>query len=161
MSKIIKKLGELPAGLDKVGIASLATEDARLILAGQFDLVRTFIELRRYEVYLSTLIGQLQAAATVAIADRPDRKLKYADGTVSVTPRYKWDYSSDNRWVTLNTQITTLKSDLKSLTDQRKALEKLLKLSVDGEVVDPETGEIIEQKVTRREVASYSLNVRL
>ena len=52
MAEIVKKLGEIDRQLRKSQIINLAAENAQTVIESRkFDLLKVYIELKRYETY--------------------------------------------------------------------------------------------------------------
>ena len=75
---LIKPIGTLEKTLSKTGIVRLAADHAKQIIdSGQYDLLKTYVEMKRYEVYIKTIIAQLknhsiaQAQELRAITQQP------------------------------------------------------------------------------------------
>ncbi|MBO0931851.1 hypothetical protein [Fibrella aquatilis] len=75
---LIKPIGTLEKTLSKPGIVRLAADHAKQIIdSGQYDLLKTYVEMKRYEVYIKTIIAQLknhsvaQAQELRAITQQP------------------------------------------------------------------------------------------
>ena len=136
MSKIIKQLGEIAPELNKQGIIDLAVATGEAIQNGNYDVLRTYIELKRYETYLKALIEATKKMALDAASANDLKTFSYHKATVSVQRRTKWDYAVDDKW-------NQLVSDIKTLAGQRKEHEEYLQHYFSGDVVDPETGEVV------------------
>lgn len=58
---LIKPIGSLDRNLSKTGLVRLAADHARQIIdSGNFDLLKTYVEMKRYEVYIKTIIAHLK-----------------------------------------------------------------------------------------------------
>ena len=75
---LIKPIGTLEKTLSKTGLVRLAVDHAKQIIdSGQYDLLKTYVEMKRYEVYIKTIIAQLknhsvaQAQELRAITQQP------------------------------------------------------------------------------------------
>ncbi len=75
---LIKPIGTLEKSLSKTGLVRLAADHAKQIIdSGQYDLLKTYVEMKRYEVYIKTIIAQLknhsvaQAQELRAITQQP------------------------------------------------------------------------------------------
>jgi hypothetical protein len=136
----IKQLGKIPQELTKSEIEDLAKLDiSEIVLSGKYDLLKTLIELKRYDVYLNKLIETLKTPALEKAIEVGDKKFHYADAKVWVTKRVVYDYSADKIWSDLNNNLTAVKERIKS----HQALLKKLD-SETTEMVDQETGEIVK-----------------
>lgn len=75
---LIKPIGTLDRKLPKAGVVRLAADHAQQIIdSGQYDLLKTYVEMKRYEVYIKTIIARLknysvaQAQELRAITQQP------------------------------------------------------------------------------------------
>ena len=75
---LIKPIGTLDRSISKTGIVHLAAAHAQQIIdSGSYDLLKTYVEMKRYEVYIKTIIAQLknhsvaQAQELRAITQQP------------------------------------------------------------------------------------------
>ena len=75
---LIKPIGTLDRSISKTGIVRLAADHAQQIIdSGNYDLLKTYVEMKRYEVYIKTIIAQLknhsvaQAQELRAITQQP------------------------------------------------------------------------------------------
>lgn len=138
MSKIIKTIGQIDRKLTKLDLVDLAKQHAADILASeQYDLLKVYIEFKRYEIYLKTLIDEVKNETTKQAKEEGRRDFEYASAKVTLGKRRKFDYSVDEGWKDLNDEIERLKM-------LKKEREVLLK-NIHGEfkeIVDEETGEI-------------------
>lgn len=162
MAEIVKKPGEIDHHLHKSEIINLATENAQTVIdSKKYDLLKVYIELKRYEAYLKTIISIFSKHAVAKATDvvretaAPDRlTFEYANAQVNLTTRTSWDFSSDKIWKELDETI-------KELTQQKKEREKYLiatnKLIT---LVDEETGEIIEKPEIPKKI-NKGLTIRL
>lgn len=58
---LIKPIGSLDRSMSKTGIVRLAADHAgQIIDSGNYDLLKTYVEMKRYEVYIKTIIAQLK-----------------------------------------------------------------------------------------------------
>ncbi|MEZ0485548.1 hypothetical protein [Fibrella aquatica] len=58
---LIKPIGTLDRTMSKTGIVRLAADHAQQIIdSGNYDLLKTYVEMKRYEVYIKTIIAQLK-----------------------------------------------------------------------------------------------------
>ena len=137
MSKIVQSIGSLDRKSSKEDITELAKEHAKQIIEGGYDLLKVYIELKRYEVYLSTIINELKEATVDQAKETGQKKFNYANAKVTVGKRTKYHYEKDKRWCILNKELEKIK-------EEKKAREKLLKQVVGEsmEIIDQETGEI-------------------
>lgn len=137
MSKIIQPLGSLDQQLDREQLAELASEHAGQILeAGHYDLLKVYAELKRYELYLSTIMDGLRDAALEQAMEQAAKEFQYGHARVLVTKRARYKYEADAVWQRFNAGLDEYKQ-------QRKEREQWLRtLPPEGmETVDEETGE--------------------
>jgi len=58
---LIKPIGSIDRTMTKSGIVRLANDHAhQLIEGGQYDLLKTYVEMKRYELYIRTIIAKLK-----------------------------------------------------------------------------------------------------
>jgi len=139
MSKLVLQLGEIDRDLDKNGITQLAEQHAQnIVSSGKYDLMRVYVEMKRYEAYLQTLIKQMQDATIQKALEQGQREFKLDRAKLTVTRRRKFDYSGDPYWSELTEEMDRMK-------DLKKDREGMLKQIVGDftEMVDEETGELI------------------
>jgi len=102
-------------------------------------LLKTLIELKRYNVYINTLISELKEPALEKAKEINEKKLKYENVKVWITKRVSFDYSNDKIWSQLHDNMTDIKSRLKEHQEILKQLDSETK-----EIIEEETGEVIE-----------------
>ncbi|GIV32180.1 MAG: hypothetical protein KatS3mg030_482 [Saprospiraceae bacterium] len=155
MSKIVRQLGSLERHLHKKDIEALAEENARSIVeSGKYDLLRVYIELKRYETYLKSLIGHLKNPTLEKAIEKGMKNINYDASTLTISKRTKIDYSVDEQW-------TKLKSQIEKLTKEKKEREKFLKEHNQTKtIVDEATGEVKEEFELPQEVL-FGLRVKL
>ncbi|MEZ0612499.1 hypothetical protein ACAW74_28585 [Fibrella sp. WM1] len=75
---LIKPIGTLDRNMPKTGLVRLAADHAQQIIdSGQYDLLKTYVEMKRYELYIKTIIARLknhsvaQAQELRAITQQP------------------------------------------------------------------------------------------
>ncbi|MBI2966208.1 MAG: hypothetical protein HYY40_00120 [Bacteroidetes bacterium] len=140
MANIVKKPGEIDRKLNKPAIINLAAENAHAIIdSKKFDLLKVYIELKRYVIYLNTLMENLKQHAFDQAAQNGKKTFEYSGAKVNLTSRTVWDFSSDHEWKELDDKI-------KELTQKKKEREKYL-MEQPGAItaIDRMTGEIIEK----------------
>lgn len=137
MGQIIKPLGGIDKGSSKKDILDLAEAHANQIADQGYDLLKVFVELKRYQVYLGEINKHLQAKALDKAKQEGKKSFEYANAKVQVQNRTKYNYEKDEKWSEIDAEINELKK-------RRKERETLLKkVSKDyTEIVDEETGEI-------------------
>ena len=156
MAEIVKKLGEIDRQLRKSQIINLAAENAQTVIESRkFDLLKVYIELKRYETYLKTIISIIGKQAVVRQTAAPDRQtFEYANAQVHLTTRTTRDFSSDKIWKELDDTI-------RDLTLKKKEREKyLIATGKYATVVNEETGEITQASDLPK-VISKGLTIRL
>lgn len=122
----VKKLGDLDRGLHKSDIVALAKENAQGIIdSKQYDLLNVYIELKRYETYLDTIIETIKQHALQRATQIGQKTFEYSHATVNIFTRTVWDFSSDRMWKELDDRIT-------ELTQKKKEREAYLKEHYDA-----------------------------
>ena len=138
MAKIIRHIGEIDQTFTKNDIEQLAQEHAQAITSNEkYDLPKVYIELKRYETYLKTLINEMKAETFDRIKAQQLDEFEYGNAKATLVKRKKYDYSTDGYWVAMNEELEHFKM-------MRKERENLLK-NIKGEyieTVDETTGEI-------------------
>lgn len=136
----MKQLGKIPQGLAKKEIENLAEEDiAEIVQNEKYDLLKTLIELKRYNVYINKLITELKEPALEKAKEIDEKKFKYENAKVWITKRVSFDYSNDKTWLQLHDNLSNVKSKLNAHQELLKELDNKT-----TEMIDEETGEIIE-----------------
>ncbi|GAB3641957.1 hypothetical protein [Spirosoma arcticum] len=60
----IQPIGTLDRTITKTAIVSLANDHANQIIdGGNYDLLKTYVEMKRYELYIKTIINKLKTAS--------------------------------------------------------------------------------------------------
>jgi hypothetical protein len=137
---IIKQLGKLDKELSKKEIEEIAIEDIKAVVEqDKYDLLKVLIELKRYNVYINTLISELKEPALEKAKEIDEKKFKYENAKVWITKRVSFDYSNDKIWSQLHDNMIDVKSKLKEHQELLKQLD-----SETTEIIDEETGEVIE-----------------
>ena len=154
MGKLVRQLGSIESYLHKEDILDLAKENAEAIVdSGNYDLLKVYIELKRYETYLKGLIYNLKDSAYLKASKEEKKSFAYSGSTVNVYSRTKWDFSIDNKWEELETEIQGLKK-------KKKEREKYLKIhKIVEPYVDKETGEIKESFYLPQEIL-FGISIR-
>lgn len=155
MGKLVRQLGSIEKHLNKKDIVDLATSNAQDIIDnGKYDLLKVYVELKRYETYLKGLIQHIKPPALDTAKEIGKKSFNYNEARVSISKRTKWDFSVDDNWNELNAQI-------QRLTKEKKEREKYLKEHNKVQTtVNEETGEIIEDFELPIEI-QYGVTVRL
>jgi len=138
MSKIIKQIGQIDPKLNKINLERLGKDHAAQILANdKYDVLKVYIEFKRYEVYLKTLIDELREDTFTKARAEGNLDFEYSNARVSLGVRRKFDYSMDEEWTDLNDEI----EKLKALKKNRESLMKDIKGDF-KEILNEDTGEI-------------------
>jgi tetrahydromethanopterin S-methyltransferase subunit G len=136
---IIKNLGTIDRVLPKKDIIELAKNDAtQVIESPQFDLLKVYVELKRYENYLTEVIEKIKPLALEVAQKQGEKTFGYDNAKVNVQNRISYDFSNDDKWVYLNQSLTT------SQTEIKKHQEILKNLTEVKELVDEATGELYQ-----------------
>lgn len=156
MSKIVKAIGEIDKSLGKKEIEALAKEDAANIIANdRYDLLKIYIEFKRYDAYLKILTKEIQEETIARATDQNLEQFKFGNAKLVVSQRRKYDYSKDTLWSNVN-------QEMDELQQFRKTREQFLK-KIEGEfadIINEETGEV--ERIFAPEVSYLnSLTVRL
>lgn len=136
---IIKSLGKIDKELTKKGITELAQNDAnQVITSPQFDLLKVYIELKRYENYLSEVMEQIKPLAIELAQKQGEKTFGYEHAKVNLQYRTTYDFSHNDKWVALKESLQTSQMTIK---EHEEILKKLTDVT---EVVDEETGELYQ-----------------
>lgn len=121
MGKIVRQLGSLERNLRKKDIEALAEENARSIVdSGKYDLLRVYIELKRYETYIKSLINHLKSPTLLNALEKGEKNFTYDASTLIISKRTKIDFSVDEQWEYLNNKIENLKKEKKERENSLK-----------------------------------------
>lgn len=154
MTKLVRQLGSIERHLGKYDILDLAAVNAQDLINKKYDLLKIYVELKRYETYLKGLIDNLKGPAYERAAIKGTKEFDYNDAKIYIAKRTKWDFSVDEKW-------SELDNDIQRLTKERKIRENHLKEASKSKVLtDQETGEIIEEFELPVEI-KYGLSVHL
>lgn len=155
MGKIVKQLGTIEKHLHKQEITELAKENAHAVIDnGKYDLLKVYVELKRYETYLKELIQCLKSPALDKATKTGQKTFNYNEAKVSISTRTKWGFSVDYKWIELDNQIKQLTQDKK---DREKYLKENNKVRT---TIDKETGLILEGFVLPTEI-EYGITIKL
>ena len=136
---LIKSLGTIDRSLTKKGIIEAAQQDAQQVIASpQFDLLRAYVELKRYENYLSEIIEQLKPFALEMAQKQGEKSFGYEHAKVSLQNRVTFDFSDDDKWKYLKESLTTSQTTIKQHEEILKNITEV------KEVVDETTGEVYQ-----------------
>lgn len=62
---LIQPIGTLDRTISKTAIVKIANDHASQIIdGGNFDLLKTYVEMKRYELYIKTIINKLKSSST-------------------------------------------------------------------------------------------------
>jgi len=139
MSKYIRHLGTIDRSLIKNEIVDMASDDVeQTIASGKFDLLKVYVELKRYETYLYAVIQKLKSTALEIAKKENKTTFQYNNAKIRIYERTKWDYSIDQEWSQIDEEI-------KRLSSLKKKREVLLKQSnANNKLIDKDSGEIID-----------------
>lgn len=156
MSSTIKPIGKLDKNLSKNGIESLAIDDIKGIIAeNKFDLLKVYVELKRYSVYLESLINEIKTPALQQAQKLNNKKIELENATVFVTKRTVFDFSNDIIWAKLNSNFVEIKTKMHEHQELLKQME-----TATSEYVDEQTGEVFTLSApTKKE--EFGLTVRI
>jgi len=147
-------LANIEKNLHKKEIVDLATDNAQTIIdCGKYDLLKVYVELKRYETYLKGLIQHLKQPALNKATKTGKKSFDYNEARVNISKRTNWNFSADKKWTELDQQI-------QRLTKEKKDREKYLKDNNKQSFVNKETGEITEDFELPKEI-KYGLTIRL
>lgn len=96
---LVKPIGSLDRGLSKNEIVELAETNAREVIgSGQYDLLKVYIEMKRYEVYFKTVMEKVREAALAVAQETGMKSFNYADAQVSNVQRSVFNFDNDPTW---------------------------------------------------------------
>lgn len=137
---LVKPIGTLERGLTKQGLIELAeTNAAEVIQSDKYDLLKVYVEMKRYELYFKTVMEKLREAALAKAQEIGLKSFEYADAHVTNAKRTVYVFDNDPTWRKLNEKYEHIKSLLK----QHEELLKQL-VAETGVIVDEETAEMVE-----------------
>ena len=136
---IIKPIGAIERTLNKQQIIELAEANAQEVMdSGKFDMLKVYTELKRYEMYLKTIIEKTKEVALEKAIEQGEKTVDVDNARVTIFKRTVYDFSADQKW-------SSVKGEIDFLTTIRKEREALLKELQPGEqreMVDESTGEV-------------------
>lgn len=136
---LIKNLATIDRSLTKKGITEAAQNDAQQVIASpQFDLLKVYVELKRYENYLSEVIEQLKPLALESAQQKDEKSMTYETAKVRLQNRVTYDFSEDDKWKYLKESVTASQSSIKQHEEFLKNITEV------KEVVDEATGEVYQ-----------------
>ena len=135
----------------KLQVQNFVDQAAEAILSGSYNPLAIEVKLKAMEEIIKALRSNkdIKDFALDAAADY-DKSFEFAGAKFTKADTRKFDYSEDSKWNELSKKI-------KLNTELRKSRETLLK-SLDEEVADPATGEIIKPATS---TVSQSLRISL
>lgn len=146
---IIKSLGTIDRAFNKDEIIALAQADAQTVAEDdKYDLLKVYVEMKRYELYLHTVMEQIKAGALGKALETGEKSISITNAKVTIMERRVFHFDNDLKWQSLN-------GNLEYWKNQKKEREKLLKNIAPGNsltVVDAETGEVEELTAPTQEV---------
>lgn len=153
---LIKPLGSLERGLKKEGLIALAEADAHaVILSNQFDLLKVYVEMKRYELYFNIVVDKIRDGALIKAQETGLKSFNYAEAQVTNIQRSVFKFDRDPTWCKLKDEFETLKSRIKL---HEETLKKIA--GEKQEFLDKETGELIELIAPTKEI-SETIMVKL
>lgn len=136
---IIKPIGAIERTLNKQQIIELAEANAQEVMdSGRYDMLKVYTELKRYEMYLKTIIEKTKEVALEKAIEQGEKTVEVDNARVTIMKRTVYDFSADPKW-------SSVKGEIDFLTTLRKEREALLKELQPGEqreMVDESTGEV-------------------
>ena len=145
---LVKPIGSLDRGLSKNELIALAESNANEVIeSGQYDLLKVYVEMKRYELYFKTVMDNLREAALVQAQETGMKSFNYADAQVTNIQRSVFKFDKDPTWCRLNDEFEFLKGRLKLHEETLKKIE-----GEKQEFLDEETGELIELIAPSQEV---------
>ncbi|MFN0214382.1 MAG: hypothetical protein ACKVT2_09025 [Saprospiraceae bacterium] len=153
---IIKPIGGLERNLSKVDLVALAKTDASEVKeSGKYDLLKVYVEMKRYELYFQTVMETIREAALVQAQETGLKSFDYADAQVSNTQRSVYKFDNDPTWCRLHDEFEFLKGRIKLHEETLKKIE-----GDKASYLDEETGELIELVAPSKELVQ-SIMVKL
>jgi len=145
---LVKPIGSLERGLSKEGLVALAETDAKeVISSGQYDLLKVYVEMKRYEVYFTTVMEQVKAAALMVAQETGMKSFNYADAQVTNIQRSVFKFDKDPTWCRLHDEFEFLKGRIKLHEETLKKIQ-----GEKEQFLDEETGELIDLIAPSKEV---------
>lgn len=177
---LIQPIGTLDRTISKTAIVKLADDHASQIIdGGHFDLLKTYVEMKRYELYIKTIINKLKTSSTYQARvmreeDQrptlpPGQEVSDDAGSMSnlpaLTPMGDGDYAEPQGVVRHNTiqyasasvQITkkitydfTQDAEWNRLTDEIAALKLVLKTREEYLKKQADTPAVVSESIAVR-----------
>lgn len=137
---IIKPIGALDRNIHKDQVSALGETDAQAVIdSGQYDLLKVYIEMKRYELYFKAAMDKIRDAAMVVAQETGMKSFNYADAQITNTQRRIFHFEQDPTWRNLQDAFEYQKNKLKEHEETLKQLE-----GENVSYVDEDTGELIE-----------------
>lgn len=137
---IIKPIGTLDRGIHKDQLMALGETDGQAVVdSGQYDLLKVYIEMKRYELYFKAAMEKIREAAMIVAQETGMKSFNYADAQVTNMQRTVYKFDNDPTWRRLHDAYEFQKNRLKEHEETLKHLE-----GERASYVDEETGELIE-----------------
>jgi len=137
MGKIIQPLGSIDRTFSKQEINSLAQLHGNEIIEKGYDLLKVYVELKRYLLYLDTILKTIQPQTLSNAVNQGEKSFDYSNARITVINRTKYNFENDLKWQELDQQLR----ELKELKKQREGQLKQV-VGDRMEIVDKETGEV-------------------
>ncbi|HAD13379.1 MAG TPA: hypothetical protein DCF33_13190 [Saprospirales bacterium] len=137
---IIKPIGALDRGIHKDQVIALGEADAQAVIdSGQYDLLKVYIEMKRYELYLKAAMDKIRETAMAVAQETGMKSFNYADAQVTNMQRRVFHFDKDPTWCRLHDAFEFQKNRLKEHEEILKHVD-----SENSSYIDEETGELIE-----------------
>lgn len=137
---IIKPIGALDRCISKEQLTELGETDGRNVVeSNQYDLLKVYIEMKRYELYFKAAMDKIRDAAIVVAQETGMKSFNYSDAQVTNMRRTVYKFDNDPTWRRLHDAYEFQKNRLKEHEETLKHLE-----GENASYVDEETGELIE-----------------
>lgn len=120
MEKPIKNLSEFDLNQSKEALETEGLTAAHQILENGYSPLKTYVALKKYTLYLETLLEELKTPALEEVLQFGEKTFRCNGATVRQTHRRKWDFTEDATWHDIKVAIDKLQTD-------RKAQEDILK----------------------------------
>ncbi|MBC7774059.1 MAG: hypothetical protein H7246_01370 [Phycisphaerae bacterium] len=145
---LIKPIGSLERGISKEELVALGETDAQEVIGNdQYDLLKVYVEMKRYELYFKTVMDKIREAALVVAQETGMKSFNYADAQVSNIQRSVFKFDRDPTWCRLHDEFDFLKGRIKLHEETLKKIE-----GEKASYIDEETGELIELIAPTQEV---------
>ena len=145
---LIKPLGTLERGLHKEDLLALAAMDAQAVISsGQYDLLKVYVEMKRYEVYFSSVLDHIKAAALVVAQETGMKSFNYEDAQVTNQQRSVYKFDQDPTWRRLHDEFEFIKGRIKLHEETLKKIQ-----GEKEQFLDEDTGELIDLIAPTKEV---------